>query len=78
MPLSNHRHRARMSLTAVLGVNMLEHRVSRECSRILSASLKVLDMLCVSTGKTDESRTITAFTDSVHDLSVHELLRYPM
>ena len=42
----------------MLGVNVLEHCVSGERSRVPNVSGKVLNTLCVSTSKTDEGRTL--------------------
>ena len=51
----------------MFGVNVLEHCVGGERSRVSNVSVKVLDTLCVSASKTDERRTLIASTDSVHD-----------
>ena len=62
---------------AVLGVNVLQHCVSGQRSSVSNSSVKVLDALCVSAGKTGEGRTSIVFTDAVHhSWSVHNVVRY--
>ena len=53
----DHRHYPYVSFTAVLGVNVFQHCVSGQRSWVSTSSVKVLDALCVSAGKTDEGRT---------------------
>ena len=61
----------------MLGVNVLQHCVSSQRSWVSNPPVKVLDALCVSAGKTDESRTPIVFTDAVHhNWSVHNVVRY--
>lgn len=56
----------------MLGVNVLEHCVSGERSRVPNVSGKVLNTLYVSTSETDEGSTLIAPTDSVHDKRVRD------
>jgi hypothetical protein len=46
-----------MSFTAVLGMNVLQHCLGGQRSRVSHASVKVLDALDVSAGATDEGWT---------------------
>jgi hypothetical protein len=63
-----------MSLTAMLSVNVFQHCLSCQCAWVSDASVKVLDALCVSAGKTDEGRTPIILTDMVHNNRVTEYL----
>ena len=77
MPLQYSRHCTHMNFTAVLGMDVLQHCLSGERSCISSASLKVVDALCVSAGTTHEGRTPFVSTDAVHSsYSVHDLFLY--
>lgn len=57
LPLHYHRHCPHMSFTAVLGMNVLQHCLGGQRSRVSHASVKVLDALDVSAGATDEGWT---------------------
>jgi len=77
LPFHYHRHCTHVSFTAMFGVNMFQHCLSGQRSRISTASIKVLDSLCVWAGPTDESRASVISTDAVHSsYSVHDLFRY--
>ena len=66
-----------VSFTAVLGMDVLQHGMSRLRSLVPNASVKVLDALCMSAGTTHEGRTPIVSTDAVHSsYSVHDLFRY--
>jgi hypothetical protein len=63
----------------VLGMNVLQHCVSGQRSWVSDPPVKVLDTLCVSARKTDESRTPIVLTDAVHhNWSVHKVVRLSM
>jgi hypothetical protein len=62
-----HRRCTHVSLAAVFGMNVLEHRLGSQRSWISSAFVKVLDTNCVRAGQTDEGRTPMVSTDSVHN-----------
>jgi len=55
-----------MNFTTVLGMDVLQHRLSGQRSWVSNASLKVLDAFCVSAGTTDEACTPIISTDAVH------------
>lgn len=74
----NHRDGTHVSRTAVFGLNVLEHRVSGERSRVPCVPVKILNTLCVAAGKADERRALIAPTDSVHDTRLHDICRYSM
>ena len=66
-----------MSFTAVLSMDVLQHRLSRQRSWVSNASFKVLDALRMSEGTTDEGRTPIVSTDAVHsDYSVRDFFRH--
>jgi hypothetical protein len=66
LPLHHHRHCPHVSFTPVIGMNVLQHCLSGQRSRVSNASVKVADARCVRACATDERRTPTAFTDAVH------------
>jgi hypothetical protein len=66
-------HRPHVIFTAVLSMDMSQHRLSGERPWISNASLKAVDALCVSAGTTHEGRTPIVSTDAVHSYSVHDL-----
>jgi hypothetical protein len=70
-----HRHCAHVSLTAMFGMNVFQHCLSGQRSRISKASVKVSDSLCVCAGTTDESRASVISTDAVHNGRVQNLFR---
>jgi hypothetical protein len=66
------RHSPRMSFTTVLGVDVLQHRLSGQCAWVANVLFEVLDALRVSAGETGEDRTLFVFPNTVpHNLSVH-------
>lgn len=67
-----------MSFTAVLGLDVLQHGLSRQRAWISNASVKASDSLCVCAGTTDKGRTSVISTDAVHNRRVHNLLRCSM
>jgi hypothetical protein len=50
---SLHHHWAHVSFAAVLGMDVFQHCVSGQCPLVSKVPVKVLDVLCVSAGKTD-------------------------
>jgi hypothetical protein len=78
LPFHDHRHCTHMGFTAVLGMDVLQHRVSGQRSWVSNSSVKVLDALFVSAGKTDEGRTPMVSTDAVHNKRVQNVFRYAM
>ena len=50
---SLHHHWAHASFAAVLGMDVFQHCVSGQCPLVSKVPVKVLDVLCVSAGKTD-------------------------
>jgi len=75
LPFHHYRHCTHVRFTAVLGMNVLQHCLSRQRSRIPRASIEVLNSLGVGAGTTDESRTAGISTDAIHSsYSVHDLL----
>jgi hypothetical protein len=50
----------------VLGMDVLPHSVSGQRLLVSNASIRVLDALRVSAGKTDEDHTLIVLTDAVH------------
>lgn len=66
LPFHYHRHCTHMNFTTVLGMDVLQHRLSGQRSWVSNASFKVLDAFCVSAGTTDEARTPIISTDAVH------------
>jgi hypothetical protein len=66
LPLHHHRHRTHVGITAVLGMDVLQHCMSRQRSRVPNASGKVLDAICVRAGKTDQRHAVTVFLNAVH------------
>jgi hypothetical protein len=72
-----HCHCTDVSFTAVLGMNVFQHCLSRQRARVSNASFKVLDALRMSAGTTHEGRTSIVSTDAVHcSYSVHDLFQY--
>ncbi len=67
LPFHNHRHRAHMSFTAVLGMDVIQHRLSGERSWVSNASVKFVDALGMRACTTGESRTRMVFSDAVHN-----------
>jgi hypothetical protein len=65
LPFHDHRHCPAASFTAVLGVDVLQHCVSGQCSWVSNVSAGVLDALCVSAGETGEGRTLLVSPDAV-------------
>ena len=61
-----HRHCMHMNFTTVLGMDVLQHRLSGQRSWVSNASFKVLDAFCVSAGTTYEARTPLISTNAVH------------
>jgi hypothetical protein len=53
-------------LATVLGMDVLQHCLSGQRSRVSNASFKVLDAFCVTASTTDEARTPIISTDAVH------------
>jgi hypothetical protein len=77
LPFHYHSHRTHVGFTAVLGMNVFQHCLSRQRAWISNALSKVLDALCMSAGTTHEGRTPHVSTDAVHSsYSVHDLFRY--
>jgi hypothetical protein len=66
LALDHHCHGTDVSLAAVFGMNVLEHFLSGQRSWVWNVFVKVVDVLCVRAGKTDEGRTLMIFTDSAH------------
>jgi hypothetical protein len=62
-----HHHRTDVSFTAVFGMDVLQHRVSRKRSLVPNASVKVLDAISVSAGKTNQRHSVTVLTNAVHN-----------
>jgi hypothetical protein len=56
-----------MSFTAVLGMDVPQHRLSGQCPLVSNVPVEVLDALCVSARKADEDRTLSVPTDAVHN-----------
>jgi hypothetical protein len=56
-----------MSFTAVLGLDVLQHGLSRQRAWISNASVKASDSLCVCAGTTHKGRTRIVFSDAVHN-----------
>jgi hypothetical protein len=50
----------------VIGMNVLQHSVSGQRSRVFNASVKVADALGVRACTTDENRTPVVSFDAVH------------
>jgi len=76
LPSHCYRHCTHVSFTAVLGMDVLQHCLSGQRSRVSNASFKVLDALCVSAGATHERRTPIVSADAVHSsYSVHDVFR---
>jgi hypothetical protein len=67
LPRHRHRHCTYVSFTAVLGMDVLPHCVSGQRLLVSNASIRVLDALRVSAGKTDEDRTLVVLADAVHE-----------
>jgi hypothetical protein len=67
LPLHHHRHRTHVSFTTVLGMDVLQHCMSRQRSLVRNASVKVLDPICVRAGKTDQRHPIIVLTNAVHN-----------
>jgi hypothetical protein len=51
----------------VLGMDVLQHCVSGQRSLVADVSVKILDALRVSTGKTDERHSVLVPTNAVHN-----------
>ena len=66
LPFHYHRHRSDVTPAVVLRMNVLQHRLSGQRSRISNTSVNVLDALYVSACTTDEGRTSVVFRDAVH------------
>ena len=66
LPFHYHRRGTHMNLPTVFGMDVLQHCLSGQRSRVSNASFKVLDAFCVSAGTTDEARTPIISTDAVH------------
>lgn len=69
----HHRHRTQVSFTAVLGMDVLQHRLSGQCPLVPNVPVGVLHALCVSARKADEDRTLIVPTDAVHNKSVQDV-----
>jgi hypothetical protein len=65
-PLHHSRHGAHVSFTAVLGVDVFQHRVSGQRSLVSSLPIKILDALGVSTSMTGECYSVLGSTDAIH------------
>jgi hypothetical protein len=72
------RHRTQVSFTAVLGMDVLQHCLSRQRAWVSNAFVKVFDSLCVCAGTAEESRASVISTDAVHNRRVQNLLRCSM
>jgi hypothetical protein len=66
LPFHYHRRGTHMNLATVHGMDVLQHGLSGQRSRVSNASFKVLDAFCVSAGTTDEARAPIISTDAVH------------
>jgi hypothetical protein len=75
---SLHHHWAHASFAAVLGMDVLQHCVSGQCPLVSNVPVEVLDVLCVSAGKTDQDRSLIVFTDAVHNQESTECLAVSM
>jgi len=71
-----HRHCTNVSFTAVRGMDVLQHCVSGQRSLVSHVSVKVLDALCVSAGKTEEEHPVLVSTNAVHNKRVQNVFRY--
>ena len=61
----DHRHRSYMGFSTVLGMNVLQHCLSRQRAWVADVLFEVLDSLCVNAGETGEGRTLLVFPDAV-------------
>jgi len=72
----DHRHGPQMSFTAVFGIDVLQHSLSRQRAWVACVLFEVLDSLFVTAGQTGESRTFLVFPDAVpHNWSVYHPIR---
>lgn len=62
----------------MLGMDVLQHCVSGQRSLVSNVSVKVLDALCVSAGKTEEDHPVLVSTDAVHNNESTECLPVSM
>ena len=67
LPLHHHRHRTPVSFTAVLGMDVPQHRLSGQRPLVSNVPVEVLDALCVSARKANEDRTFIVPSDAVHN-----------
>jgi hypothetical protein len=67
LPFHYHSHRTHVSFTAVLGMNVFQHCLSRQRARVSNASVKFVHSLGVRACTTDESCTRMVFSDAVHN-----------
>jgi hypothetical protein len=67
LSLHHHRHCAPVSFTAVLSMDVLQHCASGQRPVVSNAPAKVLDMLCVSAGKTNEFHSVPVSSNAVHN-----------
>lgn len=65
--LRYHRHCPHMTFTAVLSMDVPQHRLSGQGPLVSNVPIEVLDALCVSARKADEDRTLGVPADAVHN-----------
>ena len=65
--LRYHRHRPHMTFTAVLSMDVPQHRLSGQGPLVSNVPIEVLDALCVRARKADEDRTLGVPADAVHN-----------
>ena len=66
LPFHYRRRRTHVSFTAVIGMNVLQHCLSRQRAWISKPSVKIADALGVSACTTDERRTLIVCSDDIY------------